>query len=424
MDAPAPLARVTLGLRANLRQFLLLVLITGFIGGMLGSERSVVADIAKNDFGITKAAIAVSFIVSFGAIKALANLFAGGLADRLGRRRVLLLGWLVALPVPILVMFAPNWWWIVGANVLLGLNQGLAWSVTIAMKMDVARPDQRGTAVGINEFTGYTSIALMALLAGWLAEVYGSRPVPFLIPTALAALGLLVTLLAVRETHAYTRHEAGLRDGRKDETLPYKRVFSLTSWRQPSLRSAAQAGMVIKMNDALVWGLVPLMLDDHGLDKAQIALVAAIYPATWGFFQLAMGALSDRAGRKRLIVSGMAVQALGVALFMTLEGFASWALAAAVMGLGTALAYPTLLAVVSDVAEPRWRASSVGVYRLWRDSGFVWGALATGLLADALGFSWAIGFMAVVSLGSALYVGRYMSETLPSRGVKEPPGLG
>ena len=419
MDDPAPRDGVTLGLRANLPQFLLLVLITAFIGGMLGSERTVVADIAKSDFGIAKATVALSFIVSFGVVKALANMFAGGLADRLGRKRVLMLGWMVALPVPVLIMFAPNWWWIVGANALLGLNQGLAWSVTIAMKMDVTRPDQRGAAVGINEFTGYTSIAVTTLLAGWLADTYGSRPVPFLVPTALAAMGLLASVLLVRETHAYARHEAVLRNRRADEKLSYRRVFSLTSWRQPSLRSAAQAGLVTKMNDALVWGLVPLLLDDHGLDKAQIALVAAIYPATWGVFQLSMGALSDRAGRKRLITSGMAVQALGVALFLTLQGFWPWALAAAVMGLGTALAYPTLLAVVSDVAEPRWRASSVGVYRLWRDSGFAWGALLTGLLADGLGFSWAIGFMVLVSLSSSLYVGRYMSETLPRQTSRE-----
>jgi len=382
---------------------------------MLGSERTIIADIAKNDFGVRKATVALSFIITFGVVKAVANLFAGGLADHLGRRRVLVVGWLVALPVPVLLMFAPNWWWIVGANALLGLNQGLAWSATIAMKMDLVRSNQRGAAVSVNEFAGYTAIAVTTLLAGWLAATFGNRPAPFLIPMALAILGLLTAVILVRDTHKHVHHEAELRSIRPNDSLPAAQIFSLTSWRQPSLRSASQAGLVTKMNDALVWGLIPLLLSDNGLGKAQIAVVGAIYPATWGLVQLATGTLSDRLGRKPAIASGMALQALGVMLFLMLEGFRSWALAAAVLGLGTALVYPTLLAVVSDVAEPRWRASSVGVYRLWRDSGFAWGALLTGLLADAFTFSWALSFMALISLGSALYVVRYMSETLPSR---------
>lgn len=413
MTLPVTTDSVRLGLRANLPQFLSLVLITAFIGGMLGSERTIIADIAKNDFGIATAAVVVSFIVTFGVVKSLANLFAGALADRIGRKRVLVLGWLVALPVPLLVMFAPNWWWIVGANVLLGLNQGLAWSVTIAMKMDLVRPDQRGTATGINEFTGYTSIALTTLLAGWLADVFGSRPVPFFFPTALAVLGLLVSLAVVRETRGHVRHEVLSRKGHANQSLSYRQVFSWSSWRQPSLRSAAQAGLVTKMNDALVWGLVPLLLDDGGLGLTKIALVAATYPAAWGVFQLLTGTASDHWGRKRLIVAGMSIQAVGVLLFVAFPGFGPWLLAAATLGLGTALVYPTLLAVVSDVAAPQWRASSVGVYRLWRDSGFAWGALLTGFLADGAGFGWAFGCMALISLGSSLYVGRYMAETLP-----------
>jgi MFS family permease len=407
--------RVAWGLKTNLLQFLLLLLITGFIGGMFGSERTLLADIAMHDFGIASKTLALSFIVTFGVVKALANAAAGGLADRLGRRRVLILGWLVGLPMPLLVMLAPNWWWIVVANALLGLNQGLAWSVTIAMKMDLVHRNERGTAVGINEFTGYGSIALTTLFAGHLAALYGTRPIPFLVPTTLAAAGLLISLLLVRDTRDHSRHETWSGKQPPHHRLSYRQIFSLTTWQHPSLRSAGQAGLVTKMNDALIWGLMPLLLSAYGLQTPQIAIVGAIYPATWGLFQLATGTISDRVGRKQLIGLGMAVQALGVGLFLPWSGFRSWALAAAVLGVGTAMAYPTLLAVVGDVAEPRWRASSVGVYRLWRDSGFAWGALLTGLLADVLGFGWAFGVMALVALGSSLYVAIYMDETLPRK---------
>lgn len=411
---------IRFGLRANLPQFVLLVLITSFIGGMVGAERSVVADIAKDDFGIGSTTIALSFIMTFGIAKALANLLAGGAADQIGRKGVLVLGWLIAVPVPFLVMFAPNWWWIVGANLLLGLNQGLAWSVVIAMKMDLVGSNRRGTAIGINEFTGYASIAVTAVFAGWLATQFGTRPVPFFLPAALAVLGVAVSVCWVRDTHPHVQRETALQSDRRDEILRYPDVVRLASWRHPTLRSAAQAGLVTKMNDALVWGLVPLMLAADGISLGDIALIAAIYPASWGIAQLGTGMLSDYLGRKWLIVLGMAVQSAAILLFIVATGFAQWILAAAALGLGAALTYPTLLAVVGDVAEPRWRASTVGVYRLWRDSGFIWGALLAGLLTDGFGFNWAIRAMALVSFVSSLYVAYSMTETRSVVKTNEP----
>ncbi len=418
---PAASRAVRLGLRANIRQFALLVLINAFVGGMVGLERTVVPLIAEQEFGLLSRTVVLSFIVSFGVVKALANLVAGGLGDRLGRKRLLVAGWLVGLPVPLLIIWAPSWEWIVLANALLGINQGLCWSTTVIMKIDLVGPRQRGLAMGLNEFAGYVAVSLTALATGYLASVYALRPQPFYLGIAFALLGLFFSLFFVQETQAHARLEAaqGSRDGQgsgPSRDLSFAQVLLLTSWKDRALFAASQAGLVNNLNDGMVWGLLPLFLAGAGLEVRQIGVIAALYPGVWGMGQLVTGALSDRLGRKWLIVAGLWVQALGIALVILGQGFGIWALAAVLMGAGTALVYPTLLAVISDVAHPEWRGSAVGVYRLWRDGGYAAGALLSGVLADALGLGWAIGVIAVLTALSGGVVAAVMRETLPPRG--------
>ena len=411
-ETPSP---IRLGLSANWRQFTLLVVVNAFVGAMVGLERTVVPLIAQADFGLVSKTVVLSFLVSFGIVKALANLFAGQLADRIGRKPLLVAGWLAGLPVPLLIIWAPSWGWIVFANVLLGVNQGLCWSTTVIMKIDLVGPARRGLAMGLNEFAGYVAVSLSALLTGYLAASHGLRPAPFYPGIAFAMLGLLLSVFAVRDTHDHARAEARQR-GSEQSRPGFVRVLLLTSWRDRALFAASQAGMVNNLNDGMVWGLIPVFLAARGVALDRIGVVAATYPLVWGVGQLATGALSDRWGRKWMIASGMWVQAVGIIVFVVGRSFSSWMAGATLLGIGTALVYPTLLAAVSDVAHPDWRASAVGVYRLWRDSGYAVGALAAGLLADAFNLPLAIAAIAVLTLASGVVVAGVMYETLPELG--------
>ena len=429
---------VQLGLRANWQQFTLLVIVNVFVGGMVGLERSIVPLLGQSVFGLASTTAVLSFIVSFGIVKALANLFAGRLSDRIGRKGVLIAGWLFGLPVPFLIIFAPAWSWVVFANVLLGINQGLCWSTTVIMKIDLVGPARRGLAMGINEAAGYGAVSLAAIAAGYLAATYALRPQPFLLGMVFALAGLLLTIFFIRETQGHARHEAALlvhqsghvpevaqqatdQTAQRPTTPSFKEIFLLTSWKNRTLFSVSQAGLVNNLNDGLAWGLLPLFFAAGGLSIAQIGLLAGIYPGVWGAAQLVTGALSDRLGRKVLIVAGMLLQGTAIILLPFLYGFWSWAGAMVLLGLGTSLVYPTLIAAISDVAHPEWRASAVGVYRLWRDSGYAIGALLAGVLADLFGVPWAIGVIGVLTILSGVVVKFVMSETLPRKRFAQKP---
>jgi MFS family permease len=440
---PAQPPVLLLGLRANLSQFLLLVLINAFVGAMVGLERDVVPLLGARQFGLASATAGLSFIVSFGVVKALANLAAGRLSDRLGRKGVLIAGWVAGLPVPLLLLVAPSWGWVIFANVLLGINQGLCWSTTVIMKIDLVGPARRGLAMGLNEAAGYGAVALAAAGSGYLASSFGLRPWPFVPGIAVAIAGLLLSVLFVHESHGFARHEARLLAPVPVATAPtgaeqphvapaadqprsFGEILLRTSWSDRTLAAVSQAGLINNMNDGLAWGLLPLFFAAGGLGLAQIGLLAGLYPGVWGVAQLATGALSDRIGRKPLIVGGMWLQAGALALLPLVRGFAPWAGAMALLGLGTALVYPTFLAAVSDVAHPSWRASAVGVYRLWRDSGYAVGALLAGLLADRLGIPWAIAGIAALTFASGAVVLARMRETLqtaqtPGNSATTPP---
>ena len=400
-----------LGLRENLGQFSLLVLVNAFVGAMVGMERSILPAIAEADFHLAARAAVLSFIVVFGVTKAGTNYLAGRLSDRFGRRHVLCAGWLVATPVPFLLMWAPSWSWVLFANVLLGVSQGLTWSTTVIMKIDLAGPKQRGLAMGWNEFAGYLAVAGSALLTGYLAARFGLRPAPFYPGVAFVAIGLLLSIFVVRETHAHARYEARGHGLAAEPALSQREVFVRTSLTDRELSSVSQAGLVNNLNDGMAWGLFPLFFATRGLDLAQIGTLAAIYPAVWGLGQLVTGALSDRVGRKWLIAAGMWVQAAGIALVALSSGFGGFAGGEALLGAGTAMVYPTLLAAIGDVAHPSWRASAVGVYRLWRDLGYAVGALLAGVTADALGLGPAIWLVAALTLASGVVVAVRMRET-------------
>ena len=408
--------RIRLGLRANLAQFTLLVVVNALVGGMLGQERTVLPLLAKEEFGLTGITVALTFIVAFGLVKAATNFVAGTLSDRLGRKPILVAGWLIGLPVPLLLIWAPVWGWVVFANVLLGINQGLTWSTTVIMKIDLAGPKQRGLAMGFNEAAGYMAVSVTALLTGYIAARTGLRPEPFYLGIAYAALGLGLSTFAVRETRHYAVFEAAnhrAADDALDEGLSTREVFIQTSFAEPSLSAASQAGLVNNLNDGMAWGLLPLFFAAAGISVGRIGVLAAIYPAVWGLGQLVTGAWSDRVGRKGLIVAGMWLQAVAIGLIAAGEEFAMWAVAMALLGVGTALVYPTLLAAVGDVAHPRWRASAVGVYRMWRDTGFAVGALLAGIIADVIDPPAAIWTVAVITAASGTLVAVRMRETHP-----------
>jgi len=403
-----------LGLAANAAQFSLLVAVNALVGGLLGSERTVLPLLAEHAFHLGAYTAALTYILAFGATKAAINFFAGTLSDRYGRKPVLLSGWLIAIPVPLLLIWAPSWGWIVAANILLGVNQGLTWSTTVIMKIDLVGPARRGLAMGLNEAAGYAALAGTAMATGALAAHYGLRPAPFLLAAAYAALGLGLSALSVRETRGHAHHEAATgiaATGAHHGGLSTRQVFALVSFREPALSAASQAGMVNNLNDGLAWGLFPILFATAGLSLTRIGALAALYPAVWGLGQLATGAASDRYGRKPFIVAGMLIQAAALGLIAAAHSFTVWAMAAVLLGAGTALVYPTLLAAVGDIAHPTWRARAVGVYRLWRDGGFAVGAVLAGVLADAYGIRAATWAVAALTAASGLYAWWRMYET-------------
>ena len=401
-----------LGLRANLGQFSLLVVVNAFVGAMVGMERTILPAIAEGEFHLVAHTAILSFIVAFGVTKALTNYVAGRLSDRVGRKAVLVGGWLVAAPVPFVLMWAPSWSFVLLANVLLGVSQGLTWSTTVIMKIDLAGPERRGLAMGLNEFAGYFAVAMAALASGYIAANYGLRPEPFYLGVGFVAIGFILSLVFVKETHPHVRQEATLHGPEADGRASPREVFLRTSLTDPNLSSVSQAGLVNNLNDGMAWGLFPLVFAAAGMSIAEIGWLAAAYPAVWGASQLVTGALSDRIGRKSLIVGGMWVQAVGIAVTATSTTLAGFALGAVLLGVGTAMVYPTLLAAIGDVAHPSWRASSVGVYRLWRDLGYAVGALLAGAIADLLGVTAAIWAVAALTFASGLTAALRMTETL------------
>ena len=403
MSGAAP---VRLGLRENAAQFSLLVAINAFVGAMVGLERSTLPLIGKDDFGVGSSAAVLSFIVAFGLAKSFTNLGAGALAERVGRRRLLLLGWALALPVPLLIAVAPSWGWVVTANVFLGVNQGLAWSMTVVMKIDLVGPKRRGLALGLNESAGYGGVAIAAAVSGWLAADFAARDVLVVASAAVALFALLASALFVRDTAGHVELEQRHSGHQSDEPAPRLReTFPSASYQEPALRSCSQAGLVNNLNDALAWGIVPLFLVAKGAGASQVGLVAGLYPAVWGVGQIWTGYWSDRVGRKPLIVGGMLLQAAALSVLAASDGaMGTAAVSAVALGAGTALVYPTLIAAISDAVSPVTRATTVGVYRFWRDMGYVAGGLLAGLLADAIDFSATITVVAVLTAASGLWV--------------------
>jgi MFS family permease len=418
--APRPGSHTTLGLRENAGQFALLVGISALVGGTVGQERTIVPLLGVEVFGLSTATAALSFLIAFGLTKAATNLLAGALADRVGRKPVLVAGWLIALPVPVLLIVAPDWGWVLLANILLGVNQGLTWSTTVLMKIDLVGPRNRGLALGLNEAAGYLAVALTAFVTGLIATSAGLRPAPFFLGLTIVGLGLGASVLFVRETQGHVQLESATSvvGGRPEDVQHRGASWVRLAWRSSvsdrSLSAASQAGLVNNLNDALAWGLLPIVQAAAGLSVAQIGLLAGAYPATWGIAQVATGALSDRVGRKRLIVAGMLAQAVAIGWIAATTGFAAWLAAAILLGLGTAMVYPTLLAVVADVAEPHRRGAITGIYRFWRDLGFAVGALLVGLLVDRFDARAAILAVAVLTALSGLVVAVRMRETRPS----------
>jgi MFS family permease len=403
-----------LGLRENLPQFTLLVVLNAFVGAMVGLERTVLPLLGEQEFGLSSKTAITSFIVSFGVTKAILNLLAARVSDRIGRKPVLVTGWLFALPVPFLIIYAPAWWWIDLANVLLGANQALAWSMTVIMKVDLVGPKRRGLALGLNEFAGYVAVGVMSWVTGYIAAHWALRPQPFYPGIAIAVVGLLLSVLFVRETRAYTHLEAATAPRATSSPAPsLGHIFFVTTIGNASLFAACQAGLVNNLNDGMSWGIYPLFFAAHGLGVESIGIIKAVYPTVWGLLQVVTGPLSDRFGRKALIAGGMIVQAGGIWLTVTVPAYPAWLLGAVLQGLGTAMVYPTLLAAITDHAHPTWRASSLGVYRFWRDLGYAVGALLSGVVADLVGFGAAIHLVAALTLVSGLVVARVMERPTP-----------
>jgi MFS family permease len=425
---------IKLGLWENLGQFSLLVLINVFVGMMVGLERTVVPLIGEKEFGLASKTAIVSFIVSFGVTKAICNLFAARISENWGRKKVLVLGWLIGLPVPFIIIWADRWFWFDVANILLGVNQALAWSMTVIMKVDLVGPKRRGLALGVNEFAGYLAVGFTAWITGYIASIYALRPQPFYLGIGVAVAGLVSSVLFARDTLSHAHHEAKqyaakvtgrlaarstppMREGALDPPVPtpsLKEIFRLTTWKEKALSACSQAGLVNNLNDGMSWGIYPLFFASYGLGVAPIGVIKAVYPATWGILQLVTGPLSDRWGRKWLIAGGMAIQAVGIWLTVLVPRYGWWIVGAALQGLGTAMVYPVLLATIGDVAHPKWRATSMGVYRLWRDLGYAIGALLAGIIADLLGMAIAIHVIAALTLFSGLVVAVRMYETLPA----------
>jgi MFS family permease len=421
---------IPLGLLRNLPQFALLVLVNGLVGATIGIERSILSPMAEQEFHLTARTAVLSFIVVFGIVKALTNYFAGRWCDAVGRKRVLVVGWIIAVPAPFLLMWAPSWNWVLVANVFLGASQGLTWSTTVIMKIDLVGPERRGLAMGLNESAGYGAVALSALATAWVAATYGLRPEPFFLGVVFVITGLILSVVLVSETQGHMRQEAKAAcDPSRAQALSPREVFMRASISDRELSSVSQAGLVNNMNDGMAWGLFPLVYGAAGLRLDQIGWLVALYPAVWGVGQLFTGALSDRWGRKWLIAGGMMLQAVSIGLVITANSVSGYAICAVLLGIGTAMVYPTLLAAVGDVAQPEWRASAVGVYRLWRDLGYAIGALLAGVTADLFGLDTALGFISIITFASGLLVGVRMRETRglvaadPARPAGEPHSI-
>ncbi len=411
--AQRPRSAVRLGLQENVGQFALLVVVNAFVGAMVGLERSILPLLAEQEFQLVAHSAILSFIVVFGITKAITNYLAGYYADRVGRKRILVTGWLVATPVPFLLMWAPTWSWILVANGLLGVSQGFSWSTTVIMKIDLVGAKRRGLAMGLNESAGYVAVAGAALATGWIAGAYGLRPQPFYLGVGFVLVGAALSVFLVRNTSRHVSHESTVVGAVEPVGMPTARqVFWRTTLLDRNLSSASQAGLVNNLNDGMAWGLFPLVFAAAGMNLGQIGFLAAVYPATWGVVQLVTGALSDRTGRKPLIVWGMWLQALGIGVVAVGSAFPGFAAGAVLLGIGTAMVYPTLLAAVGDVAYPSWRASAVGVYRLWRDLGYAVGALLAGGTADAFGLEGAMWLIAALTFASGLVSAMRMTETL------------
>lgn len=414
------------GLRQNLSQFVILIVVNAFVGAMVGLEQTVVPLIGRDIFGIQSNAIILSFIASFGLVKALLNLYAGALAERWGRKKVLIVGWLFGIPVPFILLFAPDWNWIIFANVLLGVNQALAWSMTVNMKIDLVGKEKRGLALGLNEFAGYISVAMVGFATGYVASVYGLKPFPFYFGIAFALLGTLLSWIVVRDTKQFIlletkSHDDGNNPKRKKSggltesgiqgELSFKQVFTQTSWQNRTLLSVSQAGLVNNLIFGVSWGLFTLYFASFNLNVNDIGFLKALHPAIWGILQLGTGTLSDKIGRKSLIYTGMIIQSSGIWVVLLANSMLGWIIGMSLLGVGTAFVYPTLLAAISDVAHPKWRATSLGVYRFWRDLGFVFGAIGIGFLADLFGASLAINSVGWIALASGVFVFVFMRET-------------
>ena len=422
---------IKLGLRANINQFSILVLVNAFVGAMIGLEQTVVPLIGKDEFGIESNALIVSFIASFGAIKAILNLFAGSMSDRWGRKRMLVLGWLFGIPVPFILLFAPDWNWIIFANVLLGINQGLAWSMTVNMKIDLVGKERRGLALGLNEFAGYVSVAVVGFVTGYIAAIYGLKPYPFFLGIVFALLGFIISWLIVKDTRNFTLLEIkenqeefaktsnNQLDSHKKATanerfgnLTFIQVFIETSWKNRSLLSVSQAGLINNLIFGVSWGLFTLYFASLNISISEIGFLKALHPGVWGVLQLVTGSLSDKVGRKILIYPGMIVQGIGIwIVLLSVNSFIGNIVGMSFLGIGTALVYPTLLAAISDTAHPKWRATSLGVYRFWRDLGFVFGAIGVGFIADLSTNSIAIQLVAWIAVASGIFVLLVMKET-------------
>ena len=393
------------GLRENFRQFLLLVLVNGFVGGMIGIERSIIPELAVSEFNITAKSALLSFIIVFGITKALSNFFTGLYSNRLGRKRLLILGWIVALPVPFLLIYAPNWNWIIGANILLGINQGLTWSSTVIMKIDLVGPKNRGLAMGINESIGYVSVGLAALLTGVIAGEYGIRPYPFYLGIVFSLIGLTLSLFFVRDTKGFIEVEQ-----HTSKATPIAHLFSATSWKHPNLGSITQAGLINNLNDAMVWGIFPLLLASKGFGLAEIGKIVAIYPMVWGLGQLITGKLGDHILKKRLLFWGMLIQGISILGLLLSSSATSFTLVSVAMGIGTAIVYPNFMAAIADNTDPIQRPSSLGIFRLWRDLGYAFGAILTGWIADQYSIENAVLIIGLLTVVSAVVIALRMNN--------------
>lgn len=397
---------VELGLKQNWKQFALLVIINAFVGGMVGLERTILPEIAEVDFGIAAKTAILSFIIVFGVVKAITNYYTGALANRFGRKNLLTLGWLIGLPIPFILIYAQSWSWIIMANVLLGINQGLTWSSTVVMKIDLVGEKNRGLAMGLNESAGYLAVGGVAFLTGWIASEYGVRPYPFYMGIVFALIGLVSSWLLVKDTVHHVNAET------TTSNLPkLENVFWETTWRNKNLGSISQAGLVNNLNDGMVWGLFPILLATKNFDLEQIGKIVALYPIVWGLGQLFTGKMADHLNKKNMLFWGMLVQGFALLLMIYATSFFHFAALSVVLGIGTAIVYPTFLAAIADYAHPRQRAESIGVFRLWRDLGYAVGALLTGILADSLGINWAVGTIGFLTIVSAIIILKRMQPT-------------